>query len=122
MDRCAHLELEGKWVPLDTSTIRRGSMIRSVAPSTTATTNTYNFRIGEQDEHQLCKVVGVDSDGDAKIVALSDAAVAGLLIPSEHRWLLNSSYTAFEVLAHPKALTDVAKKTNQHRKQKAADD
>lgn len=112
MVRFGPKELTGEWQPLDGTLIRRGALLHCIAPVTTDSADVYNYTL---QHGQYCKVIDIDSDGDARVVILSPVDCGNLWAPSETRWLLQSEYGAFEQWRPSAALTTEALSRQAHR-------
>jgi len=106
------MDLSGVWVPLDTSTIRRGCIMKCKSNVSTDTNGTLNlvFNAGH-----LAKVIDIDEDGDARIAALHDVGISGLWFPSTCYWILQGSFHAFDTWVPSKATGAEAKEIRKIR-------
>jgi len=102
-----------EWIPLEASSVRRGSLLRCIRTASSSNASSYNVNFTEGD---ILKVINIDVDGDAQVVVLSSASTCYLWTASKRHWLLSDSFNAFSVRVPIVATSDEARKLQEARK------
>ena len=108
--------MSGEWIPLDCTSIRRGSTIKCMRQVTTEVQK-FPTRFSQRGSLfiSFCKVLSLDQDGDARVASLSDAGISGLLVPSKQYRVFNKSCAVFETCVPVQACSELAQFTRSAR-------